>query len=128
MNISIITARAADGPLTVEVTDPQFPQNVAGVVWRYTPAKQPDGQAGQFTPLHPAVPIGTVQGNAGRFFLVEGAVLHQDDDPPTPYQVVVTVRQPGKVLSEEVPSAGGGGQVGDKDQPFVYRFQIQEAP
>lgn len=128
MNVSTITARAADGPLTVEVTDPGLPQNVTGVLWRYTPAKEPDGKVGRFTPQHPALPIGTVQSNAGRFFLVEGGVLHQDDNLPTPYQVVVTVRQPGKVLSEEVPTEGGSGQLGAQDVAFVYRFQIQEAP
>ncbi len=128
MNVSTISARAADGPLTVEVTDPLFPQNVAGVLWRYTPAKVPDGQVGKFTPQDPSLPIGTVGSNAGRFFMVEGAVLSQNDTPPTPYQVVVTVRQPGKVLSQEVPPDGGSGQVGTQDVPFVYRFQIQEAP
>lgn len=128
MKITTIQARAADGPLTVALAAPQFPQAAAGVLWRYAPDKQPDGQAGQFTPQFAFVPLGPVGGNDGRIFLLEGAVLHQNDNPPTPYQVVVTVSQPGRLLSEEIPPEGGSGQLGTTDAPFVYRFCIQEVP
>jgi hypothetical protein len=126
MNITTISVRAADGPLTVEISAPLYPQALAGVLWRYTPAKQPDGKAGQFTPQVSTVPLGPVTSNHGKFFMLEGVVLHQNDNPPTPYQAVITISQLGKVVSQEVPSDGGSGQIGSEDVLFVYRFQIQE--
>lgn len=123
----VIQATAGGGTITVRISSPDFPQTVAGKVWRYNADKTKDGAAGIFTSDAPEVPLGVPAQVNGKFFLIQGAVLHQNDDPPTPYQVVVTVKQGENVLHEAVPENNGAGQIGSEDIPFTYRFQMEVA-
>ena len=125
MHIATIQAAAHGGPLSVSIKADKFPQSIAGVVWRYKPDKAPDGKAGSFSTQIPEVPLGGPGAISGKFFLIEGAVLHHNDNPPTPYQVVVSVRQGTTVLHTEVPPDSGSGQISNKNVPFVYRFVVE---
>jgi hypothetical protein len=125
-DLTTIQARSSGGPLSVTVASPRFPQNVSGVLWRYDASQQPEGEAGRFGPGAETVALGMPASVAGKLFMIEGAVLHQNDNPPTPYEVEVTVSQNGTVLARQVPAEGGSGQIGGENQPFVYRFTIRE--
>jgi hypothetical protein len=124
--LTTIRPTAGGGPLAVTVASPRFPQNVSGVLWRFDRAQQPDGQAGSFGPGSQTVSLGTPGEAGGRFFMIEGAVLHQNDNPPTPYEVEVTVSQNGVPLTREVPAEGGSGMIGSENQAFLYRFAVAE--
>jgi hypothetical protein len=124
MNITTVTARK-NAALRAVLSAPDFPQNAVGVLWRFDKNQQPLGEAGAFTPDTPSVSIGTAEDIAGQFFLLEGAVLHQNDSPPTPYRTLVTILDGDDVISREIPKDGGEGQVGTKDVPFVYRFTVK---
>ena len=128
MKISTIEISAQGGSTSVRISSPQFPQTLAGVLWRYDASKNPDGKAGEFTPGIPTVPLGGSSAIDGKFYLIEGAVLHQNDNPPTPYQVVVSFTQDGNVIHEEVPEENGTGQLGSEDAVFAYRFEMRAKP
>jgi hypothetical protein len=127
--VSIVTVPVPSpfGPLDVTIASPSHPQVLTGVLWRYKPDQTPDGVAGTFTPASPTAPIGNPTDNDGKFFMIEGAVLHQNDNPPTAYEVVVTVRHNGVAIHVDVPSDGGTGTIGSADVRFAYTFQIKVA-
>jgi|GEM_PF-3109153 len=121
----VVNAVASGGPIALRVASPDFPQIVAGRVWRYNADMTPDGSAGTFNSDAPDVPLGAPGPMAGKYFLVQGVVLHQNDDPPTQYQVVVSVMQGENVLHREVPAHNGSGEIGGADIPFTYRFRME---
>ncbi len=123
--ITVIPINSAEGPVSVTVTAPKFPQSIGGVVWRYNADKTFDLKAGLFTNVASEVPLGAPGLVNNKFFLIEGGVLHQNDVPPTPYQVVVTILQNGKVLHQQIPPENGSGKIGNNDIPFLYRFQLK---
>lgn len=124
-DIAIIPVSTTGGPVFVTVAVPQFPQSVGGVVWRYKPDQTFDVRAGMFTTTASEVPLGAPSVVNDKFFMVEGAVLHHNDNPATPYQVVVSVTQDGHIVHTEVPSPNGFGTIGNQDVPFLYRFQLK---
>jgi hypothetical protein len=102
-----------------------YPQSIAGIVWRYKSDESPDGKAGEFTTKIPEILLGLPNSIMNKFFLIEGAVLNHKDNPPTPYKVVVKVSQGETVLSKIVPEEGGAGQIGEEDISFVHTFVIK---
>ena len=56
-----------------------------------------------------------------------GTVLAHGDDPPTPYQVIVSILQGEQELSHEVPPDNGSGRLGTQNRVFVYRFVVTAA-
>jgi hypothetical protein len=126
--VATIEIPPALGSLSVELSSPLTPQALAGVLWRYSASKAPEGKAGAFTPTLNNVPIGALSSVRDKYFLVEGTVLHHNDPQPVPYQVVVSISRNGTALHSEVPPEGGTGQIKDKNMPFIYRFQIKEVP
>ncbi|QMW01502.1 hypothetical protein [Spirosoma foliorum] len=127
-DLAIIPISSSGGPVFVTVAIPKFPQSLAGIVWRYDAKDTFDTKAGMFVTTASEVPLGAPSVINTKKFLVEGAVLSHNDDPPTPYQVVVTVTQDGKILHSEIPSIGGFGKLADKNVPFLYRFQLITSP
>ena len=123
--MSTINISAAGGNVTATVSCPKYPQSVVGVIWRYNADQSFDKQVGSFKTNEPDVDLGPPAEINGKFFLVEGSVLNQNDNPPTPYEVNVTISQDGNQLSGEVPADGGSGNISDKDIPFDYRFNLQ---
>jgi len=115
------------GALEVLIASPSYPQDLGGVLWRYRPDKSADGRAGSFTPRVPKFSIGSLVTCKGFYFRLEGYVVHHNDSPPTPYQVVVTIAADGRPVHSEVPEQGGTGVVGDQSVAFLYVFQIQPA-
>lgn len=125
MSIVTIPVAGKVGTLDVAIACPSHPQVLTGVLWRYNPDESPDGAAGTFTPKSAIAPIGNPSENDGKFFMIEGAVLHQNDNPPTQYEVVVTVRHNGLAIHADVPSDHGSGTVGAADERFSYTFQVK---
>ncbi|MDQ6827728.1 MAG: hypothetical protein M3081_02550 [Gemmatimonadota bacterium] len=127
MAVTIIVASASGGLLTVDITSPEFPHPLTGVVWRFDSAGTPIGDEpiGEFTPKVNTVELGKIADIKTNSFLIEGAVLETGDDPPTPYRVFVTVHQDGKDLKREVPADNGSGQIGKDDIRFSYPFTIK---
>ncbi|MBD2704045.1 hypothetical protein IC229_25595 [Spirosoma sp. BT702] len=123
-NITIIPINANGEPISVTLAIPNFPQSIGGVVWRFNADKTFDVKAGLFTTTAGEVPLGAPSVVDDKIFLVEGAVIHHNDNPPTPYQVVVTITQNGKIIHTEVPSENGSGKIGTDNVPFLYRFQL----
>lgn len=124
--ITIIKIPATDKPLTVRISADEYPQAITGVVWRYLADKTADGKAGSFNFEISDVPLGMLEAVNKKLFLVQGVILAHNDNPPTPYQVVVTVLQESQVLNQEIPEDGGEGFLSDKDMPFMYRFSLEE--
>ena len=124
-NITVIPISATGDPISVTLAVPKFPQSIGGVVWRFNADKTFDVKAGLFMTTAGLVPLGAPSVVNDKIFLVEGAVLNHNDNPPTPYQVVVTITQNGSVIHSEVPSLNGSGQIGTADIPFLYRFQFK---
>jgi hypothetical protein len=127
MKIATVNISTAGGVVSVKVEARQFPQSISGVIWRYKSDKTSDGKAGVFNTQIPEVSLGAPSSIKDKFFLVEGGVLHQNDDIPTPYQVVVTITQGDKVVLEEIPPDGGTGQIENKNIPFWYRFEVKSS-
>lgn len=123
--ISIIPISTTGDPISVTLAIPKFPESIGGVIWRFNDDKTFDVKAGLFTTTAAEVPLGAPSIILKKIFLVEGAVLHHDANPPTPYQVVVTITQNGRVIHTEVPSLNGSGQIGTANVPFLYRFQFK---
>ncbi len=124
MSTSAIKISANGGPVTAKVSCPRFPQTIVGVIWRYNPDETFDFRCGTFQTDSQIVSLGTVTDTDGKLFLIEGAVLNQNDNPPTPYEIVVEIFQDGNLLNTEVPTDGGKGNIGDKDIAFVYHFTL----
>ena len=127
MEVSKIPIKRGTMEIVVLLTSALSPQNVVGVLWRYGPTLEPQGKVGEFKPKQSAVKIGSLGAIKNCNFMIEGAVVSQNDDPPTAYQVLVTILQDGVPTHKEVPAEGGAGAVGKEDAPFIYRFQILEA-
>ena len=125
MHIATILVPSATGSLGMMAADPRHPQNVQGLVWSYDSQKQPEGKAGDVGFGLPPLVLGDLAAVEDRFFLLEGAVLGQPGQAPSPYEVVVTFKQDGVTIHEEVPPEGGRGSVGAENAPFVYRFAFQ---
>lgn len=125
MNTVIINLKSMSGPVVAKVTCPQFPQSFAGIIWRYNADQSPDKRAGSFTTQLSDVPLGTPAAIKDKIFLIEGAVLQQNDNPPTPYQVIVSFMQNGNLIHQEIPESGGTGQLSNKNKAFVYLFHIK---
>lgn len=123
------TIKIKDNSETVSVTvkADKYPQSIAGILWRYKPDFSADGKAGEFSSQISEIPLGLPGGLFEKFFLVEGGILNFQDNPPTPYQVVVTVRQGLETLLEVVPEHGGAGSIGKTDVPFYFDFQLKKS-
>lgn len=123
-SITVVPITSSD-PVSVTVTAPKFPQNIGGVIWRYNSDKTFDVKAGLFTTIASEIPLGAPGLIDEKFYLIEGGVLHNNDEPPSPYQVVVTITQNGNIIHQQVPPDNGFGKIGKNDIPFLYRFQIK---
>jgi hypothetical protein len=123
MDVTKIKVEKQNGPVSIIIDASRFPQSVAGIVWRYLKDKKKDGKAGIFNSQVYEVPLGNPSAIDEKYFLVQGVVIHQNDDPPTPYKVKLQVTQNDEVLFEEVPDKWSG-QIGDKDVVITYRLQI----
>ncbi|MEO7041603.1 MAG: hypothetical protein ABI035_05010 [Gemmatimonadaceae bacterium] len=122
-NIVDIAIPPDAGAITFGVACPASPQALSGIVWRYTTTQQPDGKCGEITPATPSVPLGSPGTIAGRYFVLEGAVLKLGSDGPIPYQVIVSLRgSNGTAFHQEVPQDGGVGTVDKESSPFQYSF------
>ena len=119
-----ITINQTGGPIVIRVASDRFPQSIAGIIWRYDSAKKYEGKSGRFRTQVSEVALGVPENLVNKFFLVEGAVFHQSDSPPTPYQVEVTISQDGKILEQEIPDDKGEGSIGTENVAFVYKFQL----
>lgn len=125
--ITDIPVSPTGGPITLRVASDKFPQSVAGIVWRYNADKTKDGKAGLFSTDVPSFTLGVPATALNKYFLIEGAVLHQNDDPPTPFMVSISIAQGETVLFDGPPPSGGTGTIGTADKPFRFTFRLTGA-
>ena len=120
---TIDEVKVADGDqaLAITVVADTTPQSAPAVLWRYTPQKKPDGRVGDFRTGAPTISIATPSQLRDYYFLVEGAVLSQDDDPPTHYEVRMQMKQGSSLLLDKVIASG---DIGKEDIPFAARFHL----
>jgi hypothetical protein len=114
-----------DSPVIVNVSCPSFPQSIVGIIYRYAADQTKEGQVGQFRTAAPNVTLGNPSDIDGKLFSVLTQVLPFNDDPPSPYEIVVTVSQEGKQLSSEVPVDNGSGTISTDIITSLYYFSIQ---
>lgn len=125
MSIPEITVSAGGGPVSLQVREQRRPQRVVAVVWRFDAAARREGAAGEVTREIPDVPLGAPCTIDGKTFVVEGFVVPCAEDPPEPYQVVVSLRQDGRELHSTVPFDHGSGSIGAQEVRFRYPFRIR---
>lgn len=103
------------------------PQLIGGRVWRYTDDRDPDGLVDQFDSLSEVtIELGTPDAVIDRRYLIMGWVIHQNDDPPTPYRLLVSLRQGDEELLEPtVPPDQGEGRIGDENVGFTYHLVLR---
>ena len=125
----VVPVRVAAGArtLAIQLSCPMQPRLLGGGLWRYRPDRSPDGKVATFTPGHPTLGFGSLANATNCFFRIDGCVVHENDRPPVPYEVVVTIVADGQIVYSAVPDAGGRGQVGDKNAAFVFAFQVLES-
>lgn len=125
MSAKIIKIKQAGGSVTVNVSCPRFPQSIVGIVYRYGANGSKEGAVGSFDTANPDVILGAPSEITNKSFGVLSQVLPFNDDPPTPYEIVVTVSQDGDTLSSEVPADNGSGKVSTEIINSLYYFSIQ---
>ncbi len=112
------------GVVQITVQDEKYPQSITGIIWRYNKDKTPDGKIGSFNSEINMIPIGQPEDCVDKLLLVDGIIVHQNDDPPTPYQVLVRVHQNQKEIFKMVPEDNGSGQLGKSNIQFTLRLQL----
>ena len=113
------------GPVIVNVSCPRFPQSIVGIIYKYAADQTKEGQVGQFRTAAPNVMLGNPSDIDQKLFSVLAQVLPFNDDPPSPYEIVITVSQGGKQLSSEVPDDNGSGTISTDIITSLYYFSIQ---
>jgi len=113
-----------EAPIVLKIAAEKFPQAIVGKIWRYLSDRTPNGDAGRFQTDVDKIELGAPAALDGKLFLVEGVVLHQNDNPPTSYEVMVTVQQGNFILHQEVPQEQGSGRISNQDMTFQYRFTL----
>jgi hypothetical protein len=124
MNTVKINLKDNTGLVAAEISCPNFPQSVVGIIWRYNQDQSIDQRVGDFTTHLPKVILGNQANIENKIFLIEGAVLQQNDNPPTPYQVVISIFQNGILIYQETPNAGGSGRLSNRNMAFAYLFTL----
>jgi len=127
MSITEVVVAPTLGPVTLRVAEQKHPQSVVAAVWRFNGPTRREGLAGEVTRERPEIPLGAPTSIAGKGFVVDGFVIPFMDDPPSPYQVVVTVLQGGTPLHQAVPADHGAGSIGDEEVRFRYPFTVRVA-
>src|SRR5437870_3362223 len=116
---------SAIGNVTLDVRADKYPQLITGRVWRYLENGNKDGLAGSFSTLRPTIDLGAPQNIANKKFYVAGMVFNHGDNPPTPYEVTIALKQgTNAVVPPTVPQDGGSGNIADDDRAFQYRFIV----
>jgi hypothetical protein len=122
-----IQVSSAGGAVSVRVADMRHPQAIEARVYRFANASTNEGLAGRITEGMSEVLLGSPAAINGKFFLVDGNVVPFGDDPPTPFQVVVTVLQGGHEIDSAVPGDNGSGSIGKDPVPFRFPFSVSVA-
>jgi len=127
MQVSTLKATRDGGVITVGISLPTSPHSAAAVIWRFSADGKREAEVGELTSLVPPVPIGDAVTNNSKKFYVRGKVLNENDNPPVPFQLLVTVGQGGKALLIEAPTEKEDSRIGSKDVRFIYRFVVEVA-
>jgi hypothetical protein len=113
------------GSVAVRVVEDGHPESIVAAVWQFAPTGERERLAGEIRRTAPLAELGSPAAIGGKAFVVDGFVVPFMSDPPSPYRVVLTVLQDGKVLHREVPPDHGTGTVGKKAVRFGYSFDVE---
>ncbi|MES2651067.1 MAG: hypothetical protein V4663_04970 [Bacteroidota bacterium] len=125
MSTTEIALNGNNGNLIARITCPKSPQVYVGLIWRYLADETLDKKCGAYRNSQPDVLLGSAIDVKDKLFLVQGVVIHHNEQLPSPYEIEVTILQDGVELSNEVPSDGGKGSLSTKDIAFVYHFKFK---
>jgi hypothetical protein len=120
-----VTIAQNGGAVTVRVVEDGHPESIVAAIWQFAPTGEREQLAGEIRRTRPQVELGSPAGIDGKAFVVDGFVAPFMSDPPSPYRIVLTVLQDGKVLHEGVPPEHGTGTVGKKAVRFGYSFDVE---
>lgn len=124
--VDVVVSRGG-GPVGVRVSMRQ-PGGVLAVVWRFRRPSRREGAVGEISRGMPEVPLGPPDAIDGWGFLVDGYAIPPAGRSGTPYRVVVTVLQGGRVVHQAVPADRGSGTFADAEVRFRYPFRIRVVP
>lgn len=125
MSTKLIQILKTGGPVIVNVSCPKYPQSVVGMIYKYGSDQTKEGQVGQFKTSSPNVPIGSPSAIDSKIFAVLSEVLPYNDDPPSPYEIQITISQDANQLLSVVPEDNGSGTISTDIIMSLYYFSIQ---
>jgi len=125
MAITEVSVPSDGGPVALCVAEHGRAHGVVSVVWRFAGVADPEGVVGEFRRGLPQVPLGGPGAVDGKGFLVDGYVVPATGPRASPYQVVVTVLQDGRVVHQAVPLDSGTGTIGPDEIRFRYPFVVK---
>jgi hypothetical protein len=124
MSITEVAVAADGGPVCLRVAEHGRGHGVVSVVWRFAGVALREGMVGEISRdlrrCHSA-PRSAVDGKG---FLVDGFVVPVADQPPAPYQVLVTLLQDGREVHKAVPVDCGTGTISPDEVRFRYPFVL----
>jgi hypothetical protein len=125
LTIRPVRIPAGGGPVSLRVADTRHPQAIEARVHRFANMTTHEAVVGSITEGVDLVPLGAPSVIDGKIFVVDGFVVPFGDDPPTPYQVVVTVLQGGQEVDQAVPEDNGSGKIGRDGVRFRFPFAVE---
>jgi hypothetical protein len=119
-----VTVDKNGGDISIKVSCPNYPQSISGQTWEYTgPGTSPVNNF-PFSTAHPDNILGKPAATDKHLYLVDGAVLNQNDNPPTQYQVQIEITQDGKQLALVLQPPNAPGQISNADITISCKFQL----
>jgi len=126
-NYQPVTINKSGGNVILTVSCPDYPQSISGTTEEYTVLANLPVNTYSFSTAQPQTTLGMPAAINQHYYAVDGAVLNQNDDPPTQYQVQILITQDGKQLALFKQPANGPGEISNADQYFLCKFQLVAA-
>ncbi len=112
------------GSVSLKVSNPNSPQSISGETDEYAVLSNPPLNTYSFNTAQPQNILGKPDTVDQHYFAVDGAVLNNNDNPPTQYRVQIEIWQDGKQLDIVYKPESGPGQISNTDQYFLHKFQL----
>jgi hypothetical protein len=126
-NYKLVKIDKNGGEESLKVWCPDYPQSISGDTEEYVVLSNLPVNAYPFSTANPETVLGKPNKVDQHYYMVNGAVLNQNDDPPTQYQVHIEIWQDGKQIDLVLDPEDGPGQISDTGMPFLHKFQLVSA-
>jgi hypothetical protein len=108
-------------PLTLRLQSTNANEQLAAVVWRYGPGREPLGPVGELRSGNLQLELGNGADASDDYFLTQGELLPNGEKRT--YSLVISVTQGDRELVTVAPEIGGSGQVDATSVHFQQAFQ-----